>query len=348
MSLLSHWKNVAWRRCAGSADSARANSRHMRSRTARLRDRLRAAPPLLACAGFALLLSGATPAPKKVKRPPPAWIAAKTMCIFPLADDGLPRTGGQLAEAMLGGWKGVFTLRDPDRAVYMQGGRYPAIDSLNVDLSGAVAKTRHNAAKIPDPVQTSQRLAVAHFNMVAEPLVNQHGRINVRVVGRDVRFDLQHDKAGKPILMMCDARDGMLQIDTTKPDLQKIALAMAREMAGAHAIGVRSLSLDLKSLGPRSLNASLHLSTLVGFVPAGLRFTARVDIDDQMNARISHLTCDGDEVLGPLIVGLIRPSLDRYEGKTRPLLSFPSDNVKLKDVRITAGEHIELMARFGR
>ena len=67
-----------------------------------------------------------------------------------------------------------------------------------------------------------------------------------------------------------------------------------------------------------------------------------------MNARISNLSCEGDEVLGPLVVGLIRPALARYNNLTRPLLSLPSPTMKLKDIHIRAGERLELYARFGR
>ncbi len=92
----------------------------------------------------------------------------------------------------------------------------------------------------------------------------------------------------------------------------------------------------------------MHVSTLVGFVPAGMRFTARVDIDDQMNATLYNVAVEGDEALGPLIVHLIRPALAKYDGKTKPLMSFPNPEVKLKDVRVTAGERITLDAVFGR
>ena len=101
-------------------------------------------------------------------------------------------------------------------------------------------------------------------------------------------------------------------------------------------------------MGPRSLLFDLHLSTIVGFIPAGMRFTARMDIDDRMNGTISNLDCQGDEALGPLIVGLIRPTLNRYNNTTRPLISFPSGHIHLTDVQFQAGEHVEMTAKFSR
>ena len=248
---------------------------------------------------------------------------------------------------MRGGWKGVLRFRDPSRVIDLAGGRYPAVDSMTIDLTGAVANPNHKSAKVPDPVPTVKRLAVNHFTMVAEPMVNAGAEVNLKLTGRDVRFDLQHDKEGKPILMLTDAKEGSLHFDLTRADLEKLLLASAREQGGAHAVAVRSVDLDLKSLGPRAVKADLHVSTLVGFVPAGIRFTARVDIDDKMNAKLSHLTCDGDEILGPIVVGLIRPGLAKYEGKTKPLLAFPAGNLKLRDVEIRTGEQVQLEAKFG-
>jgi hypothetical protein len=147
--------------------------------------------------------------------------------------------------------------------------------------------------------------------------------------------------------MLVDAREGALRFDLGHDDLERLMLQAARAGAARQPLTVRSTELDLRSIGPRSLTADLHVSTLVGFIPAGLRFTARVDIDEQMNARISDLACDGDEVLGPLIVNFIRPGLAKYNGKTKPLVAFPSGNLKLSDVQVRGGERIELTARFG-
>jgi hypothetical protein len=280
-------------------------------------------------------------------RPDRAWMNAKGMCVFPLAGDEIPRTGGQLAESLLGGWRDIFSFPDRSHVVELTGGRYPAIDTVTVDLSGAVANPRHKSAPIPDPIPSSRSLAVNHFSMVAEPLLSHRAKINMRVTGTGVRFDLQHDKQGKPILMLADAREGMLHFDVSRADLERLMLAQAKEAAATQALIVRSVDFDLDELGPRSLKADLHVSTLVGFIPAGLRFTARVDIDEQMNARISDLACDGDEVLGPLIVNFIRPGLAKYNGKTKPLVAFPSGNLKLSDVQVRGGERIELTARFG-
>jgi hypothetical protein len=249
---------------------------------------------------------------------------------------------------MTGGWKDILTIPDLASAVDIEGGRYPAVDQMRIDLSRAVVNPNHKLARIGDFTASTKSLAVEHFEMVAEPMVNHRSRVNLEITGTHIRLDLQHDKDGKPILMLADASEGTVHFDVTHDDLQKLVLATVREQASSHGISIRSTELDLQSIGPRSLLADLHLSTVVAFIPAGMRFTARVDIDDQMNARISRLDCQGDEALGPLIVGLIRPAINKYNNTTRPLLSFPSGHLHLKDVQIQAGEHVEMTAKFAR
>ena len=277
-----------------------------------------------------------------------AWINAKTFCCFPLSQDDVPRTGQQLARSMVGGWKNSLMLPDPAAVVDIEGGRYPAVDSMRVDLSKSIVNPSHTPAGIGDYKPTTKGLTVEHFQVVAEPMLNRKSRINIEITGTHVRLDLQHDKNGKPILMLTDALEGTLHFDASHDDLQKLVQAMAREKAASHAVSIRSTELDLQSIGPRSVLADLHVSTAVGFIPAGMRFTARVDIDDHMNARISNLTCVGDDILGPLIVGLIHPAIAKYNNTTHPLISFPSGQLKLRDVQIQAGEHIDMTARFSR
>ena len=315
---------------------------------------IRVAPALIAAILTMLITAFATrsdAAPAQRARPQTskkAWLEAKSLCILPLEKHQIPATGGQLKASLMAGWNGVFTFPNPAAVVDIAGGRYPAVDELSIDLTNAVVNTKHKRAKIGDPVPSDQSLAVGRFTMLAEPMLQGQAKSNFRITGTGVRFDLQRNNAGGPILMLADAVDGSLHFDASPRDLERLLLQGAKQAGGKRAIIVRSVNLDLRSIGPRTILADLHVSTLVGLIPAGLRFTARVDVDEAMNARISNLTCAGDEVLGPLIVRFIRPGLAKYNNQSKPLLAFPSGNLKLRDVQIWAGDRIELDARFGR
>ncbi|QOV91118.1 hypothetical protein [Humisphaera borealis] len=293
------------------------------------------------------------PAPPPVvlkPKPPEAWIKADAFCILPLSESVVPPTGGQLADSMLSAWIKAFTFPDAAKVVTLIGGRYPAIDVMRVDLSDAVAIPKAKRPSVGELKPSVQSLWVSDFSLVAEPLRSKESdsQANMQITASGVRFDVQKSKDGMPLLMMADAGSGTLHFDTLTRDLEKSMLTAAKERGSRGLVSVRNISLDFKSVGPRSIDAVMHVSTLVGFIPAGMKFTARVDIDDQMNATIYNLTAEGDEALGPLIVQFIRPSLAKYDGKTKPLMSFPNPEVKLKDVQISAGERITLDAVFGK
>lgn len=289
------------------------------------------------------------PAPPPAK-PVDAWVKADAFCALPLAAAELPATGGQLVDSMVAAWKKALAFPDPSRVVTVVGGRYPFVDSMRVDLSHANAVPNARRAKVGDHKPGAQRLAVRDFALVADPLVSRQtgSQVTMQVTATDVRFDVQKDKSGQPLLLMADAGNGTLHFDAAVADMERAVLAGAKERGGGGLLSVRTVDLDFRAVGPRSIDVSVRAGVSVGFVPAGLRFTARVDVDDRMNARISNLTADGDEALGPLLVQFIRPSLSKFDGKTKPLMSFPSPNVKLKDVQIRAGERVTLDAVFGR
>jgi hypothetical protein len=84
----------------------------------------------------------------------------------------------------------------------------------------------------------------------------------------------------------------------------------------------------------------------VGFLPAGLRFKARVDIDDKLNGTMTRLSCEGDQLLGPVMSTFIDPALRKYEGRTRPLIGFEWGRMKLQEVSMRSDDTLRLDARF--
>jgi hypothetical protein len=295
----------------------------------------------------------AAPPVVKIQKPPEPWFTARSFCTLPFGDAELPQTSGQLSRSITDSWRKALTLADPAKLVTIVGGRYPAIDAMRIDLTGSSytpsGKPSASASTTPpEPRAGAPAFFVSQFALVAEPMLSRKGALNLQVVASDVRFELQKTKQGHPYLMMADVGSGALHFDASTADLERIMLAMAKEMSAGKPITIRSVDLNFTSRGDRSLDADLHVSTLVGFIPAGLRFTCRVDVDDAMNAKISDLQVEGDELLGPLMTQFIRPSLAKYDGKTKPLIGFPNQRVKLKDVRIVAGERVTLDAVFGR
>lgn len=291
------------------------------------------------------------PPPQVVKpKPADAWIKADSFSILPLSEPAVPATGEELSASIVAAWIKALTFPDTARVVAMVGGRYPAVEAMRVDLSNAVAIPKVKRPSVAEFKPSKQSLWVSDFALVAEPLKSKESQsqANLQVTASRVRFDVQTTREGSPVLLMSDAASGTLHFNANLAEMEKSMLTTARERGARSLVTVRNLKLDMKAFGPRSVDIVMQVSMLVGFVPAGMKFTARVDIDDDMNATIYNLSAEGDEALGPLLVHFIRPALAKYDGKTKPLMSFPNPEVRLKDVRISVDDRVTLDAVFGR
>jgi hypothetical protein len=171
--------------------------------------------------------------------------------------------------------------------------------------------------------------------------------MNMRLTADTARIDLERDRRGKPIMFLAEAKSGTLTFDVSCADAESLVLHDAREMASHYGVTIESIKIRIFPETPRSIQASVYVDTKVAFIPAGMLFQAHITIDDAMNARISGLDCEGDEALGPLIVHFLRPNLARYNGKTHPLMSFPAEGMKLRDVAVRVDDSLHLTAAFG-
>lgn len=283
---------------------------------------------------------------KEIRDRAKPWLDARTACIFPLAGDALPASAGLLRASMLDGYGRSYDLPAGAAIVTAGGGRYPAVAEMKVDLTGAALKPDAKPIKVDQMSPHPQILAAEKFQVVARPLFSHKAQIDMELTGVGVQLDLQHDSDGNPVLMLADAREGTFQLDVKHEDLDRLFFAMAKEEGAKHGVTILKSKVSIKAADIHTLTVDFHLSTLLVIIPAGMRFTAQVHIDDEMNATVSNLTCDGDEALGPLVVNLIRPFLAKFNGQKRPVIGFPA-GLRLRDVQIYTADSFHVTATYG-
>lgn len=284
-------------------------------------------------------------------RKPKPWFDAKAAFVFALGEGSLPASRDQLADGLSRGWKAHLRFPEGGDIVHTDGGRFPAIGTLHVRLGGGILNTDDDAKEEP-PFKPSgkieSKVAIRDFDLDARPLIMDKARLDVHLSAVDAIFDVERDQHGRPMVMMSDAKNASLQFGASNEDLQRIIIMDLNDAAEKFHVTFKNAKLKIEAQNNRSIDLDLHLSTRVAFVPAGMRFQAHIDIDDDMFARLSRLRCEGDEALGPLIVGLIRPGLKKYEGKSRLIFSFPTGQLKLRDVKIQGGDDVRIGATFSR
>lgn len=294
---------------------------------------------------------GAAPAPRAAGAHPgdrgKAWLDAKHVFVFALGEGRMPQDSRELSVALSEGWKNGITLPDPEKAVFIDGGNYPSVGTLRIDFSQGRLKQTSKKDKIEVNNKVEKNLQVEHLEVKGQPMLLQKAQLNMRLVADDARIDMERDRRGRPVMLLAQARSGTLDLDVSRSDAEALMLQNAREMASPYGVTVEKMQLAIVPQTPRSVQALLYVQTKVGFIPAGMLFQAHVTVDNAMNAKITGLTCEGDEALGPLIVHFLRPALAKYNNITRPLVSFPPGNMQLRDVAVRVDDGLHLNAAFG-
>jgi hypothetical protein len=276
-----------------------------------------------------------------------AWMEAKNVCQFPLGEGRMPEDAHELSVALNEGWKRNIVLPDPQKAVTITGGTYPTINTFRIDFSEGQLRPSTSKEKTVLNDRVEKNLQVEHLEVRGQPVLLQKSKLNMKLVAEGAQLDMERDRHGKPVMLLTQAKSGTLEFDVTRADAEALLLKNAREMGSHYGVTIEKIELTVVPETPRSVQATLYVETKVALIPAGMLFQAHVTIDNSMNAKISGLTCDGDEALGPLIVHFLRPSLARYNGKTKPLVAFPTKNMHLRDVAVRVDDSLHLSAAFG-
>ena len=277
-----------------------------------------------------------------------AWIDGKGMCVFPFAADRRPATAEGFAAAMDRGYRRSLTLPDDKAIVETSGGTYPLVERIRIDFCDAVVDPHKESRRPSEKHLALHALDARHLEALGHRMSVEGATVSVGMIATDARLVFTRDKKNRPLLVLDDAADGEMTFETSFRDVERLLLAAARKGARAYGLSVDRTRLRMTVEGGRTVRVDLRLAARVGFVPAGLRFRARVDIDDRLDATLSELRCTGDEILGPLVSGLIGPFLKKYNGKTRPLMNFPATEMRLRDIHITADQSVRVTAEFGR
>ena len=264
--------------------------------------------------------------------------------MFPLNTDIFPATAADLSRQLNNSLRGLFGLnRDP---VEVREKSYPHLESMQVSLDGAVLPERPpgmpSVAGTPEPA-----LTIADFRVSASPLSVGPAAVDFRLAAQGVELHRALDHSGSLLLLLHNAANGRVEISVAVSDFEALIAEVAKVEAGRHGVNIDSVQLSLRSRSSRSLAAEVRLRAKKLFVSASLRITGELDLDEQLNARISGLDCTGDGAIASVACGILKPHLQKLDGRDFSLMSLPLGEVRLRDVRIAASDKLSVTAEFG-
>ncbi|MEY2480761.1 MAG: hypothetical protein QOI04_1688 [Verrucomicrobiota bacterium] len=264
--------------------------------------------------------------------------------MFPLRTKTLPASAAELSDLIEKSLREVVEasanfVRVSDRA-------YPELEEIRVTLDGATL--RMPPPKPPKPVGSSS--PALHANRIAfsgKEMSIQGAQLNVVFDASNVELHESREVNGDIVLVLQRAADGKIDINISKRDLEDVLTALARAEASKRGVAIEHVDLVLETRGPRSIGAVVNVAVRKAFFSAKIKIAGHLDIDDQLLAKLSNLSCKGEGAIGSLACGVLTPILQRANNRSFSLIALPMGEVQLRDVQIAAGDQISVQARFG-
>jgi hypothetical protein len=264
--------------------------------------------------------------------------------MFPLNTANFPPNAADLARALNDSLRSVFTVAHEPVAI--RDLAYPHLAALDVSLDGAELRGRPpgppSLATPPAPA-----LAVDAFSATGRGMSVGPAAIDFSLTATGVELHRANDRAAQIVLILHAAAAGRVEASVSKADLEALIAEVAKTEAGKQGVSVDRVELSLRSQSPRSLTAEVRLRAKKLFLSASLRIVGQLDLDEELNARLSGLDCVGDGPIAAVACGVLKPHLEKLNGREFPLMSLPLGQVRLRDVRLAVGEKLSVTAEFG-
>ena len=267
--------------------------------------------------------------------------------MFPLAGKEFPESADELAVSIRDALGQVLDLPSGKDVVNVAGGAYPDIRKLSINLDNAGVNLDNPP---PRPRPSGKRQDGVHVNQLdvsAHPIKYQDSKLNLELKAKGVEFDYARDKSGRPLLVLTDADEGHVKAKISKKDIEELLLQLVIVAAEQHGVKVTELDLDLTSDGPRSIAVEARVKAKKMGISGTILVSGRVDVDDQLNAIFSDLACEGEGMVGTVAAKLIQPKVKEYQGKKIPLVAFSLGDLRLRDVKLSLKDALQVEASFG-
>ncbi len=264
--------------------------------------------------------------------------------MFPLSAKTFPTTAPALASLLNASLQRIFATKG--EPVTIESDAFPTLQRLRISLDDA--KLLPSPPRPPSlagersPALQVQELKLAGTRLSLGPAV-----ADLNLTAREVMLEQARDSEGDIVLVLKSAADGQVTIATDKAELEKAIAAVATIEAAKQGVTIEGVRLVLQERGPRSLSGEVEVRARKLFFKTVVRVAAQLDLDDNLQARLSGLACKGEGTIGTLACSVLTPHLQKMEGRTFSLMALPLGDVRLRDVRLAAGDKITVQAEFG-
>jgi hypothetical protein len=265
--------------------------------------------------------------------------------MFPLHTETLPSSASELERLLNESLQRIFeTESDP---ATVSDHSFPRLYEIDISLDGA--RLRPETPRPPiisGPV--SPALEIDQLIVSASPLSMGPVALSLSVSANNVQVAQSKDSNEQIVLSLKKVTEGIIKISMWQSDIAKLVTTLAQSRASKQGITIDGVQLTLRQESTHSLAVEIHLRARKLFLGASLRVTGQLDLDDQLNLKVSGLNCAGDGGVSALACGILKPHLQKIDGREFPLMSLPLGEIQLRDVRLLADDDkLSVTAEFG-
>ena len=264
--------------------------------------------------------------------------------MFPLYQEKFPQTTLGLVETLTASLRGALQI--PGNPVLIREIRYPELAEIAIDLSGSQLRTNVPRPSLPEG-NGKPALSVRQFTLKALPVSIGEAALYLTVEANGIVLHRNRNDAGDLFLQLQRADNGRIALGMRQRDLEILIDKTAKTEAGKQGVAIEHLQLNLTSRDSRSVGVEVRVQARKLFVRALVRIAGVLKIDEQLVARISSLTCNGDGAMGAMACGVLAPHLQALQNSSFPLLALPLGEAKLQDINLSVTDGIEATAEFG-
>jgi hypothetical protein len=264
--------------------------------------------------------------------------------MFPLYQKELPASGDDLAAALEASLRRLVVASG--RIVSIVENAYPDLAEIAINLDDAQLKVNAPRPSLAAD-DSATAISVDRLTLTGRQLSVGGASLGLDLNAQHIVLRQGRDKNGDVLLLLHRATDGQLALSIQEKDLEAMIGEIAKTGARKQGVNIEDVRLTLTPHGSRSIGCEVQLQARKLFVRAMIRIAARLEIDDQLVARIFDLTCTGEGAIANLACSVLAPHLRKLSERNFELMALPLGEVQLRNVRIEAAGTIKISAEFG-
>jgi len=256
-------------------------------------------------------------------------LIAKRASMLPLAHSS-PRSAIELADALT---RGLET--HGAAATVICEGEWPELRKLRLDFT-RIAQPKRIARS-----GAKETLRIAEVEIEGHPLMIEDIPVELSARLDGARAGIENEQ-----LVLLGAMEGAVHLSANRTDIENGLRMVLTRLAQARGAAIKDVQLEVRTPTEHTLEFSVRVTAKVFIATTTLTVRGGVAIDDSLTAHVVKLTAEGEGMMASLAQGFLAPHLGTWQDRRIPLTDFSAAGMRVRSLRVTAGDTIRLDAEL--